>query len=408
MSTPYQSPQRALSRDPRAHALLMASLLTVLANAAISPALEGLEVRFAGEPGAALLTRLLVPAPSISVALLAPFAGIAADRVGRRGVLVGGLFLFAISGTAGLYLPDLTSIFVSRLVLGVAIAMIMTAQTALIGDSFSGEVRTVFIGWQVSARNFGGLVFISAGAVLAGISAELPFAIYGVSAFVIPLAWVVFSSGPAAERVRPQTVTDKSAPTEPWILQVLLVTGLAVLTVSIFFMMPTQLPFFVSTLGLDSASATGFGLGALTLTGGLTALMSPRFKRMFGQSGAMACGFGAMAAGFMILAFADGFELLLVGTAVIGAGYAMVMPGISELLLAVSPAARRGLAAGILTTGIFLGQFLSPFASMPAISEIGYAAVFASAAGFLAILAIAGALVSALKAPNARLPREAD
>jgi MFS family permease len=408
MTTSLRSPSRALSTDPRAHALLMASLLTVLANATISPALEGLEVRFADQPGAALLTRLLVPAPSIAVALLAPFAGIAADRFGRRGVLVGGLFLFAISGTAGLYLPDLNTILASRLVLGVAIAMVMTAQTALVGDCFEGEVRSVFIGWQISARNFGGLVFISAGAVLAGISAELPFAVYGVSALVIPLAWYAFAREPGAERTRAAISSGKPVAAEAWLAPVLSLTGLAVLTVAVFFMMPTQLPFFVSSLGFDSASTTGLGLGALTLTGGLVALTSARFKRMFGQVGTISLGYGVMAAGFTTLAFADTLSLLLFGTAAIGAGYALLMPGFSELLLIVSPAARRGTAAGVLTTGIFLGQFLSPFASMPGISGFGYGPVFATAAGLLAVLAIAGVLVALLKFQTGRFPREAD
>ena len=64
-------------RDPRVLALLMAASLTTMANATISPALPGLQRLFAGDPDAALLTRLLVPAPSLSVALVAPFAGLA-------------------------------------------------------------------------------------------------------------------------------------------------------------------------------------------------------------------------------------------------------------------------------------------------------------------------------------------
>jgi len=70
-------------QDPRAVALLMAASLTTMANATISPALPGLERLFADDPNASMLTRLLVPAPSLSVALCAPFAGLAADRCGR-------------------------------------------------------------------------------------------------------------------------------------------------------------------------------------------------------------------------------------------------------------------------------------------------------------------------------------
>lgn len=74
----------AVLRDPRGVALLLAATLTTMANATISPALAGLELRFADHPQVALLTRLLVPAPSISVVLCAPFIGMLADRFGRR------------------------------------------------------------------------------------------------------------------------------------------------------------------------------------------------------------------------------------------------------------------------------------------------------------------------------------
>ena len=121
-------------RDSRALALLMAATLTVMANATISPALPGLQRLFKDDPNAALLTPLLVSAPSLSIALLAPFVGIAVDRIGRRAILLFGIALFVVAGSAGVYLPDLPTIFMSRVVLGIAVALIMTAQTALIGD----------------------------------------------------------------------------------------------------------------------------------------------------------------------------------------------------------------------------------------------------------------------------------
>ncbi len=127
---PFSLSAQSVLRDPRAIALLLAATLTTMANATISPALAGLELRFADHPHVEMLTRLLVPAPSISVVLFAPFVGVLADRVGRRAILHSGVILFVLSGLAGVVLPDLNSIFASRLLMGVAVALIMTAQTA--------------------------------------------------------------------------------------------------------------------------------------------------------------------------------------------------------------------------------------------------------------------------------------
>ena len=72
MEDARQTASRPVWRDNRAVVLLMAAMLTTMANATISPALPGLERLFAHDPDAALLTRLLVTAPSLSVAVLAP------------------------------------------------------------------------------------------------------------------------------------------------------------------------------------------------------------------------------------------------------------------------------------------------------------------------------------------------
>ena len=121
----------SIARDPRTYALLLAATLTVMSNATISPALPGIQEQFSSTPDAALLTRLLVTAPSLTVALLAPFAGLLADRLGRRTELLLGVALYALAGTAGFWLGNLHLILASRLLLGVAVALIMTSQTAL-------------------------------------------------------------------------------------------------------------------------------------------------------------------------------------------------------------------------------------------------------------------------------------
>jgi MFS family permease len=229
----------------------MAASLTTMANATISPALPGLERLFADAPNGAMLTRLLVPAPSLSVALCAPFVGLAADRFGRRLLLLTGMILFVISGCAGLFLPDLPTIFASRLVLGLAVALIMTAQTALVGDYFTGNDRNALTGLQISARNFGGLVFISLAGWIAAISPRLPFAIYGLAAAFLPLMWRVIVDPPRPSRASGTRPADGIEGHSSWRALLSLLVLLQAATNMIFFVMPTQLSFFFEAEGYD-------------------------------------------------------------------------------------------------------------------------------------------------------------
>ncbi|MBE1203138.1 MFS transporter [Aminobacter carboxidus] len=385
--------ERPVWMDGRAVALLLAASLTTMANATISPALPGLERLFAADPNAAMLTRLLVPAPSLSVALFAPFAGIAADRFGRRLLLLVGVILFAVSGCAGLFLPDLPTIFASRLVLGVAVALIMTAQTALVGDYFTGEKRSAMTGLQISARNFGGLVFISLAGWAAAMSPRWPFAIYGLAMVFLPLMWMVVVDPPRRLQAVGARAVDEAEAHPSWVLLLSLLVLLQAVTNMIFFVMPTQMSFFLEAKGYDGAVMTGAILGTLMLAGGSFALLYPKVQRATGYAGIFLLGYAGMALGFLLLVFAGTTPILFAAAAAIGAGYALVSPSFVALTLNLAPLRRRGVSGGILTASIFIGQFVSPLLVTPLIAGHGYEALFSGIALLLAAMAIAAGAV---------------
>lgn len=392
MEAVHVSRQIPVWQDRRAVALLLAASLTTMANATIAPALPGLERLFANDPNSALLTRLLVPAPSLSVAIVAPLAGVAADRIGRRPLLLFGMILFVLSGCAGLVLPDLPTIFMSRLMLGIAVALIMTAQTALIGDYFTGDTRNALSGLQISARNLGGLVFILIAGWVATLSPRLPFAIYGLAAVFLPLMWLVIFDPPRQLPAASVTLASDRDDDRSWRLPLTLLVLLQGATNMIFFIMPTQLSFFLDAQGYDSAIMTGVALGVLMLSGGGFALLYARFQRAVGYAGIFALGYGAMALGFLLLVAASTTLSIFAALAAIGAGYALVSPSFVALILNFAPAQKRGLAGGILTASIFVGQFCSPLASTPLIAGYGYVPLFGGTAALLTIMTMIAGL----------------
>lgn len=371
-----------LARDPRAIALLLAASLTVMANATISPALPKLTELFRNEPHAAELSRLLVSAPSLAVALLAPCAGFITDRIGRRTLLLTGMVLFVTAGCAGLFLPSLTSILFSRILLGVAVALIVTAQTALVGDYFTEPDRTTLIGWQISARNLGGLIFIPLAGVIALMSARAPFAIYALPLVFLPLMWKAI-----IEPVHQSPSQQKSGnkPQSRWVLSFSGILVLQMLSSGLFFLLPTQLPFY-----LTHSVLTGVALGVLCLTGGLAALCYRHIAQQYGLYRALALGYVSMAIGFTSLALANTAIVALIGSVCVGAGYALVSPPYIALALRLAPAYRRGLASGFLSSSIFAGQFISPIVSTSWILNHGHQPVFATAAAILLLLGIIG------------------
>lgn len=386
-----QVSRRPIWTDAAAIALLMTATLKIMANATISPALPALEASFPGEPGAAYMTRFLVAAPSLSVVLVAPFAGVAADRFGRMPLLVGGVLLFVLAGTAGAYLPDLPLIIVSRLVLGVAVALILTAQVALVGDFFVGAHRSAFMGWQTSAINLSGFLFIGFAGYLAGYSPRLPFLIYALPVFLLPLLVSISrrTRKPGNSAGGRESAVMDGAVDAGWLWKTTAIGLLTMTTVMFFFLMPSQLPYYLHENGFDSASATATGLGVLTLAGGLFAFTFKKVLDRLGIGATLALGYLLMAGGFSAIAFEASWLFLFAGAALVGSGYALVQPGLLILALQIAPQERRGRVSGIVTTSMFLGQVVSPLLLTPVIQTSGFAAVYFGAAGLLAIFALA-------------------
>jgi MFS family permease len=72
--------------------------------------------------------------------------------------------------------------------------------------------------------------------------------------------------------------------------------------------------------------------------------------------------FGFMGIGYLLIGQSSNWAQVLTGLAISGMGLGILMPNMSVWLSGAVPDAMRGRALGGLSTSMFLGQFLSPFA----------------------------------------------
>src|SRR3954454_13631863 len=165
--------------------LLLASCLGVLGAVLLAPVLPDIEDAFAGSAGVQALTPVVLTAPALVIGLTAPFAGRVVDRIGRKRLLVAALVVYAFVGTAPLWLPSLQLIVVSRVLVGLTEAVIMTCCTTLLADYFHGAQRERYFGLQVVYTTVAATLFFGIGGALGSHSWRTPFWLYLVS---LPLA----------------------------------------------------------------------------------------------------------------------------------------------------------------------------------------------------------------------------
>lgn len=379
--------------------LLFITSLTVMSGATIAPSLPAIADNFAGQPMVDILSRLVLTAPAIAIALLATSAGVVVDAVGRRLLLIVGALLYAVAGSSGLWLDGLWALIVGRIALGLAVAILMTTATTLIGEMFDGSARERFGGIQGAFLAIGGVVFITLGGVLAAWHWRAPFAVYLVALVAIPavLAFVREPEGAAKARRDDKANSGAILPTR----FVVGVAGLATIFAVLFYMMPVQLPFLLNQLGVDNEFHIGLVIAAGTLSGAAASLGFGRLKARADFPAILTGAFLAMALGYEVIALAPNAWWAAAGASVAGIGVGLIFPSMNVWVLARVPGPVRGRAIGTLTAAIFLGQFLSPLVAQPGIALLGLDGTYALAG------AIALAVGATVAASNGVTPRRA-
>src|SRR3954454_20520160 len=158
--------------------LLFSSCLAVLGAVLLAPVLPRIEEAFADTAGVKALTPIVLTAPALVIGLTATFAGRIVDRLGRKRLLVSALVLYAVVGTAPVWLPSLQLIVVSRVLVGLTEAAIMTCCTTLLADYFHGSKRVRYFGLQAVFTTIAATVFFAVGGVVGSHNWRAPFWLY--------------------------------------------------------------------------------------------------------------------------------------------------------------------------------------------------------------------------------------
>ncbi len=392
--------------------ILMATALALLASPLVAPIMKDLSIIYAdlaqteplargilwlisflpGEANVNFLVKfILLSIPALFIILGAPIAGWIVDNLGRKNLLVGSLFLFAISGTSGFFANNFTELFVGRMLLGLSVAGIKTSSITMAGDFFKGEERAKFIGAQGSAMKVGGVVFMLLGGYLAGVHWSAPFWAYMLAFAAVPN--VLFF---LPESKDPNKNEEKGDGTQDLKIDYLKTCYpfMGALLGSVFFYLTViQMSFFLRDAFDLPNFYTGLTIAIANTVSAVIALKFSVFKARMNYLHIFTFIFMIMAVGYFILINASSYPLVVVAMLICGLGFGLIVPAQSAWIIDVVPPKKRGFGVGVVTTGMFLGQFLSPIVFQPFMDPQDPFAVFRAAAfGLLFIAFLYGSL----------------
>lgn len=361
--------------------LLLVSSLTVMAGATIAPALPQMAEVFQEVPHAVFLSKLILTIPALAIALIAPLMGYLIDRWGRLKVLFPSLVLYAIAGSSGFFVVNLYVILVGRLFLGIAVAGIMTTAITLIGDYLEGSARARLIGMQGAFMSLGGAVFVGLGGWLADMHWSYPFLLYLFS-LILLVGSALFLHEP---RLAVATARVAPMPFFEGVQKIGLLLVVAFLFMLIFYLLPVQLPFYLKEIGIPKNSMAGIAIATATLAATTTGFLYGRLSKRITIEFIFVCLFSLMSLGYLLVAASNSFPAILVAMIFTGLGMGMLMPNLNTWLLQQAGAENRGKFSGLLSSALFLGQFVSPLAAAPFSPVPGLGGVFLGASVLLGL-----------------------
>jgi MFS family permease len=366
--------------------LLIASTMTIMAGATIAPSLPGMKDVFATSGNVELRVRLVLTITSLAIAVSAPFLGALGDSVGRTKVLLGSVLLYMIAGTSGLYLQDLNHILIGRIILGIAVAGVMTSTSALVGDLFVGPARAKMLGLQGAAGGFGGVIFLGLGGLLASYNWRGPFWIYLLPLVLLVLIPLVSRSlQPTSPVVQHAKSTSAALPTST----MLTVYATGFILMLSFYALPVQLPFLLAERGYTSPLFSGASLSGMTLVSALLGIFYGRLTQGYSFTALSIAASAFIGIGIaLIAAVASLFAITVLGLIAVGIGMAVMMPTLSGWLLSATAPEQRGKVMGGFASAMFLGHFVSPLALQPIIARRGLDAAYLLAAGLALLVSV--------------------
>lgn len=351
---------RRLTMIPQGITIVTAAFLPIFAIVSMFPAVPSIIDHFAADPDARWKVPLMVSAPGLTIALIAPFAGFFVDRFGRRPLLIGATFFYGLFGTAPFFLDSLNAVFASRLLLGVAEAAILTIVNTLIGDYWDDRGRRDWLLLQGLA----GPLLASGVILLSGAASAIRwngiFLVYLV-AFPIFLAMIAFLFEPKREGATVAEIAKAPEPSTPfpW-ASVGAIGGVTLLTSALYYVFIINGGLAFREVGVQDSAR----LSHLTAIPSLFVMAGAvLFRLIGGKANTFQIGtvFLLVGVGLAGIGLAPDYRWMIAGLVVQQTGVGMAVPVLIAWASSKLTFEHRGRGMGIWTACFFFGQFSSPW-----------------------------------------------
>lgn len=312
--------------------------------------------------------------------ILAPLAGILADRYGRKAILIPSLLLFGLAGGACSLAPDYPTLLIIRLIQGIGAASLGAINVTLIGDLYTGNKRAQAMGYNASVLSIGTASYPFIGGALALISWKI---VFFLPLLTLPLAiWLAVSFHPPFKG-SPQHIPSYLRKLVEILINIK-VLGLLILNLLVFFLIygafVTYLPPLLNERFAASSFQIGITMSIMSVTTAIVSSQAGNLSIRFSARKVLLAGTLSYLVAMIGFAYADNWLLLAVPVLIFGVGQGLFMPAVQTLLVGYASVKERAALMSLNSMMLRSGQTLAPLIIGVAFGLSGYRGAYLGAA----------------------------
>ena len=337
--------------------ILSMSLLTVMAGAAIAPALGIIKAHFSD--ASAMLVQFIVSMPALLIIVTNLFFLPLSRILRTRAIATTGLLLYVVAGAGCFFVDDIYVLLLLRAVLGISVGLIMPLSTGLLAYYFPPEEQARLMGLSAAMNQMGGVVATLLAGLLATIEWNYAFLVYLLGLIALVMVWLWLPDEQLGSD------NKRGVPFQP--RQLLKfhpsVVGMWLLMM-IFFIFPTNFAVVATQqLGLRTELVTLIMVG-LDVVAFFVGMVFGGVMNRFCQS------VKYFAPIFFLLGYATYLVpdvlMVILGSAFIGIANGVGVPYLNTIASIKGGKNSTTTVMPLLSAALYLGQFISPIAVTPA------------------------------------------
>src|SRR5690625_1099748 len=330
--------------------IISISMATVMAGAAISPALGLIAKAF---PDASpTMIKLILTAPSIMIIPFSFLSSYLTSKLTKRTIIMIGLFIYLIGGLVPQFVPTIELLLVFRLLLGAGVGLLMPLAMSLINDYYTGKERTQMMGYNSAFSNSGGIITMLLAGWLATFGWRIPFNVYFLGLIIFILVFFFLPKGDIQEPLK----HERKSKVPIAVYGYALAMGGIMLA---YYSIATNMALYLEQISLGGSAIAGTVVSFTTVGGMITSLFLVQIELTFKKFVIPVMLFG-MGIAFLLLTFTNNLPLVILSVCLIGFGQGSLFPIIVLKTLDSVPVHQSDRAVAITSSFTFLGQFLSP------------------------------------------------